>query len=166
MHTPRHHLAQMNVARAKAPLTDSIMQGFVDQLDYINSVADRAPGFVWRLQTESGDSTGIQAFDDPLVIVNMSVWISIEALYAYVFESDHLGPVRDRRSWFQPLDRPHSVLWWIAAGTIPSVEEGRQRLELLADAGPTPRAFTFARPFDPSGRPIERTAGSNRECGV
>ena len=166
MTDPKFHLAQANVARGKAPLSDPEMSGFVDQLDYINSVADRAPGFVWRLQTDDGDSTAIRVFDDPLVIFNMSVWESVEALYDYAFRSDHLGPVKDRRSWFVPMARPHSVLWWIRAGTHPTVPEAERRLNLLQEHGPHREAFTFATLFDPSGQPVTRGANMDRECGV
>lgn len=159
-------IAQANVARGKAPLTDPQMTGFVEQLDYINSVADRAPGFVWRLQTQEGDSTAIRVFGDPLVIFNMSVWESVEALYEYVFRSDHLGPVKDRRNWFLPMARPHSVLWWIPAGTRPTVQEGERRLDLLKEHGPHAEAFTFAKLFDAAGRPMARAARMDRECGV
>jgi hypothetical protein len=161
-----HHLAQANVARAKAPLTDPVMHGFVEQLDYINSLADRAPGFVWRLQTEDGDATAIRVFEDPLIIVNLSVWESVERLYDFVFRSEHLGPVRDRREWFTPMDRPHSVLWWVRVGQQPSVSEAKRRLELLHRGGPTPDAFTFGRFFDPAGNPMTRSQRMTRECGV
>ena len=150
------HLAQANIARGRAALTDPVMKGFVDQLGYINVVADQAPGFVWRLQTEEGDSTAIRVFDDPLIIFNMSVWESVDALYAYAFESDHRGPVRDRHSWFTRMSRPHSVLWWVAKGTLPTVEEAEVRLRLLEDRGPTAEAFTFAQLFDPAGNRVDR----------
>lgn len=161
-----HHLAQANIARAVAPLTDPVMQGFVELLDYINAVADRAPGFVWRLQTDEGDSTAVRVYDDPRIIVNMSVWESLEALHAYVFRSDHRDPLRRRREWFQKLERPHSALWWVPAGEIPTLEEMTRRLDLLARLGPSPQAFTFARAFDPEGRPVLRSTASERGCGV
>lgn len=166
MNNPKYHIAQANVALGRAPLTDPAMRGFVEQLDYINALADRARGFVWRAQTEDGDATAIRVFDDPLVIFNMSVWESIEDLYAYVFESDHTGPVRDRRTWFAKMDRPHSVLWWIPVGEHPSVAQAEERLRLLHEQGPTPFAFTFAKLFDPLGEPVVRTPRMDRECGV
>ena len=115
----QHHLAQLNIASTQAPLDDPIMKGFVDQLDYINAVADRSEGFVWRLQTEDGDATAIRAFDDDRIIVNMSVWESLEALHDYVYRSDHLGPLRDRKKWFTRIEGPSLVLWWIPAGDPP-----------------------------------------------
>ena len=116
---PAYHLAQLNIASTRAPLDDPIMKGFVDQLDYINAVADRSEGFVWRLQTEDGDATAIRAFDDDRIIVNMSVWESLEALHDYVHRSDHLGPLRDRKKWFTRIEGPSLVLWWIPAGDPP-----------------------------------------------
>lgn len=159
-------LVQANVALGKAPLSEPVMQGFVEQLEYINSVADRSPGFVWRLQTEDGDATSVQVFDDPLVILNMSVWETIEDLYDYVFRSDHRGPMKNRRAWFDRMDRPHSVMWWTPAGERPTVAEAEKRLNLLRDRGPTPAAFTFATLFDPHGAPMARSTGRDRGCGV
>ena len=132
------HLAQANIARGRAPLSEPVMKGFVEQLDYMNSVADRSPGFVWRLQTPEGDATAVRVLDDPLIIFNMSVWESVDALYSYAFESDHRGPVRDRLQWFTRMDRAHSVLWWVEVGHRPTIEEGVERLRLLDRAGPSP----------------------------
>jgi hypothetical protein len=85
----KYHLAQINIARLIAPLDDPKIAGFVSQLEPINSVADRAPGFVWRLKSELGNATDIAYNDDPFVIVNMSVWESIESLREYAYKSDH-----------------------------------------------------------------------------
>lgn len=161
-----YHLAQINIARSVAPLTDPAMKGFVDRLDAINALADAAPGFVWRLQSEAGDATAIRAFDDPLIIVNMSVWETLESLYDYVYRSDHREPLRNRRAWFRKLDGPHSAMWWVTAGEIPTVEEGRRRLARLAAEGPGPLAFTYGRIFDPHGRPIPLDATRGERCGV
>lgn len=154
--TERHHLAQANIGRIVAPLDDPRMKGFVDQLDYINAVADRSDGFVWRLQTEEGDATAIRAFDDDRILFNMSVWQSIEALHEYTYRSDHRGPLRDRRQWFERFGRPHLALWWIPAGHIPTVEEAKDRLDLLYERGPSPVAFTFQRLYSPTGQPLSR----------
>lgn len=163
MSVPTSHLAQANIALGRAALTGPIMQGFVKQLEYINSVADRSPGFIWRLQTEQGDATAVQVFDNPLIIFNMSVWASIEHLYDYVYRSDHLGPLKARRDWFGRLDRPHSVLWWIPAGSLPEVAEGESRLDLLRDNGTSPEAFTFAQLFDQHGGPVRFESGHKWE---
>jgi hypothetical protein len=156
MDRPRFHLAQANIARMIEPLDHPSMSGFVEQLDYINAVADRSEGFVWRLQTEEGDATAIRAFEDERILFNMSVWESIEALQKYVYRSDHRGPLRDRRQWFERMDGPHLVLWWIPAGHLPSIDEARTRFDLLRDRGPSSEAFTFQQSYSPTGALIAR----------
>ncbi len=147
MNQPSHHLAQINIARMLAPLDDPLMAGFVEQLDPINALADRSLGFVWRLQDEAGDATSIRVFEDESILVNMSVWESMEALQDYVYRSRHLGLLRDRKRWFALPDGPHLALWWVPAGHLPTPEQGKGRLEHLRRHGPTPEAFTFKQPF-------------------
>lgn len=137
------HLAQVNIARAKDVMTSPVMADFVAALDGINALAESSPGFVWRLKDDSGNATQIQAFDDPLMIVNLSVWESIDSLHAFTYRSDHARIFARRREWFDALGTPHMALWWIAAGTLPDVHEAKRRLSLLRELGPTPQAFTF-----------------------
>ena len=130
------------------------MAGFRNQLDPINAIADRTPGFVWRLQTADGNATSIRPFpDDDRMAVNMSVWESFDALKQFVYKSAHAGPLRDRKQWFEPLDRPFQVLWWIPAGHIPSIEEAIAKLDHLERHGPTAGAFTFREVFPPPAEP-------------
>jgi hypothetical protein len=144
---PAHHLAQLNVGRTKAPLDSELLSGFVEALEPVNALADSSPGFVWRLQTEEGDATSIRAFeDDELMIVNMSVWKSIEALWDFVYADEHLAYMRRRREWFERIES-HIVLWWVPAGHTPSVDEALDRLEHLRADGPSERAFTFKQRF-------------------
>ena len=145
-----HHLAQLNVARLLAPIDAPQLADFVARLEPVNALAEATPGFVWRLQTEDGDATAIRAFDDEMILVNMSVWESIDALAEFVYRSDHVDVMRRRREWFEHDAQPYLVLWWIPAGTTPTVEEARARLEHLRELGPTPHAFTFRQPFPPS----------------
>ncbi|HEX5215520.1 MAG TPA: DUF3291 domain-containing protein [Vicinamibacterales bacterium] len=153
------HLAEINVARLRAPLTDPRLADFVAHLDAINALAEDSPGFVWRLKAEAGaPSSYIKFSDDELTIVNMSVWTSIDALFAYVYRSGHGEIYRNRRTWFEPLANPF-VLWWIAEGDVPSIDEGRRRLEMLAHLGPTPDAFTFKTRFDASSLTTSSAAG-------
>ena len=142
-----YQLAQINIAKARAAMDSEVMKGFVDRLDEINALADEAPGFVWRLQTEEGDATAIQAFEDPDLIVNMSVWDDIDSLKSYVYKSLHVELIRDRDAWFSKITESHQVLWWVPRGHIPTVEEGKERLKLLNASGPTEQAFTFAKAF-------------------
>ena len=143
------HLAQVNIARMRAPLDDPMMEGFVNRLEPLNTLADAAPGFVWRLQTDAGDATSIQAFDDPNLIVNLSVWESIQALESYIYRSDHVNTLQRRAEWFERPTKSPFVLWWVNAGHIPSVEEAENRLKLLWENGPTAEAFTFSKRFEP-----------------
>lgn len=123
------------------------MIGFTGRLDEINALADTAEGFVWRLQTDDGNATAIRAFDDPSLLVNLSVWESIESLHAFTYRSLHRELLRGRSEWFHPSGGSHQVLWWVAAGHVPDVLEARRRLEHLEAHGPTPHAFTFAHRF-------------------
>jgi len=146
-----YHLAQINIARVRAPLDDPLMADFVAQLDAVNAIADESPGFVWRLKAEDGGaSTYVRAFDDDRIIINMSVWESVEALQQYVYRDQHGGVFRDRRKWFEPLADPSLALWWVLAGHIPTIAEGKERLETLARLGPTLEAFTFKSYFPPA----------------
>ena len=138
-----HHLAQLNVARARGPLDGPVMAEFMAALEPINGLGDASPGFVWRLQTDDGDATSLRPFDDDRMIVNLTVWESVEALADFVFRTHHADYLRRRREWFERLAEPETVLWWVPAGTIPTVEEAIARLHHLRAHGPTAEAFTF-----------------------
>jgi hypothetical protein len=142
-----YHLAQINIGRLVAPIDDPRIAGFVAQLEPINAIADRAAGFVWRLQSALGNATDIAYNDDPSIMVNMSVWESLEALREYAYKSDHMKVFRDRAKWFEKMDKPHYCLWWIPAGHIPAVAEGRERLEHYQKNGATPYSFWFSQEF-------------------
>ena len=124
------HLAQINIGRLIAPIDDPRIAGFVSQLDPVNALADAAPGFIWRLQSASGNATDILYDErDPSILVNMSVWESVEALREFVYASRHLDVLKERAKWFEKMDKPIYCLWWVPARHIPSVAEGRERLE-------------------------------------
>ena len=142
-----YHIAQINIARMLAPIEDPIMQDFVTQLPPINALAEESPGFVWRLQSESGDATSIKVYDDDMVIINLTVWKDVESLRQYVYKSAHSGVMRDRRRWFEKFDGPYYAMWWIPAGHIPTTDEGKERLEHLRTHGETEYAFSFKKEF-------------------
>jgi len=142
-----YHLAQINIARLIAPLDDPKIAEFVAELEPINALADKAPGFLWRLQSESGNATDIAYCDDPFIIVNMSVWESIEALRNFAYKSDHARVFRDRAKWFERMTQPNYCLWWIPAGHIPTVAEARERLRHYQLNGATPYSFWFSQHF-------------------
>lgn len=144
-----YHLAQINIARMLAPIEDPIMAEFVAQLAPVNALADESPGFVWRLQTEAGDATSIKVYDDDFVIVNLTVWETVDSLREFVYKSAHQRVLRDRKRWFERFDGPYYALWWIPDGQLPSIEEGKKRLDYLRKQGDSEFAFSFKHVFPP-----------------
>jgi hypothetical protein len=144
-----HHIAQLNVGRAVAALDDPRLTDFMNWLDEINALAEQSPGFVWRLQGDNGNNTDLKVSDDPLFIVNLSVWESIDDLHAFTYRSDHRTVFARRYDWFERANGPNVVLWWQPAGTVPDVNDALARLRRLAEHGPTPEAFTFKERFPP-----------------
>lgn len=144
-----HHLSQVNISRTIAPLSDPMMAEFVAQLDSINKLADRSPGFVWRLQTEDGDATGIHAYDDELIIFNLSVWESIDAFKQFVYRSQHGEVMRDRKKWFHKSEGINMALWWVSVGHTPTVDEAKKRLQYLNDYDESVYAFSLHKQFLP-----------------
>jgi heme-degrading monooxygenase HmoA len=151
------HLAQLNIGLPVAPLDGPELAGFMENLEPVNAIADAAPGFVWRLQTEDGDATAIRPYDDDRLIVNMSVWTSVEALAAFVFSGEHRAIMKRRREFFEPMREAFQVLWWVPEGTTPTVAEAQERLTHLREHGPTTYAFTFRTPFPAPDGPAIRT---------
>lgn len=141
------HLAQVNIARMRAPLDDPAMAGFVARLDEINALAEASAGFVWRLAGAEGNNVYLRPYDDERILFNMSVWQSLEHLQDYVYRSAHAELLRGRGAWFEKSRAPSIALFWVATGSIPSVEDGKRRLAHLEEHGPTPYAFTFKRAF-------------------
>ena len=147
----------------RAPLDSPVMADFVARLQEINQLAEASPGFVWRLQTDAGDATEIRVDDDPCLLINLSVWESVDALGQYVYRSRHVELLRDRRKWFEPQRQPQLALWWIPAGQVPSAEEGMRRLHTLREVGPSPEAFPFRKLYpQPGGRTAARVPDSEQ----
>jgi hypothetical protein len=150
-----HHLAQINIGRLIAPIDDPLIAEFAEGLAPVNALADQSPGFIWRLQSDSGNATDIVFSEDPTMLVNMSVWESLEALRNYTYRSEHVEFFRKRANWFQKLDKPHYCLWWVPAGHLPSVAEGRGRIEHYQKHGSTPFSFWFSQHFpEPSDETV------------
>jgi hypothetical protein len=151
---PASSLAQVNVARPRAGLGSAAMAEFVVALAPVNDLADRSPGFLWRLPSEeSHGATTVEDGGSPLV-VNLSVWDSYEALHGFVYRSPHGAYLRRRARWFTPVPQPSTALWWVAAGSRPTAAEALHRLQHLRAYGPSPQAFTLRRRFDPQGRAV------------
>jgi hypothetical protein len=151
-----HALAQVNIGRLRAPLDSPQLASFMAALDPVNAVADTAPGFVWRLQTEDGNATAVRAFEwdqagSAGVILNMSVWESVEALAAFVYSRQHREVLRRRREWFEQMAEAYLALWWVPRGHVPTPGDAEDRIRHLRAHGPTPHAFTLRVHFPPPG---------------
>lgn len=142
----RYHLAQLNIAQMKYPLESAGMADFVANLDRVNALADDSPGFIWRLQDEDGDATGIRYFG-PETLVNMSVWRDVASLHDFVYRSAHAAIMSRRKEWFERMREAYTVLWWVPRGKVPGLDEASHRLERLRSRGPTAAAFTFKKAF-------------------
>ena len=144
------HLAQLNIAEARTSMEDPVMAGFINNTDRINALAESSPGFIWRLVGEdSDDSYSIRAFESEHILVNMSVWKDRESLFNYVYNSGHVEIFKRKKEWFTKMLKMHMVLWYIEDGHIPTVEEGKERLEYLQGHGESPYAFGFKSKYLP-----------------
>lgn len=145
-----YHVAQVNIGRIRARLDDPLMAGFVNRLEEINALADTSPGFVWRLQTDEGNATYFRPFpEDDRMLLNMSVWESVETLRHYVFHTAHRELLRQRHAWFEKLGSAYAALWWVPVGHLPGVDEAVKRVAHLDAHGPSQFAFSFQNVFPP-----------------
>lgn len=134
------HLAQLNIATLRHPIDDQRIADFVDALPLVNGAGENTPGYVWRLQSDSGDATDIRVFDDPLVIVNLTVWKSPEALKSFAYRGVHRDFFRRRGEWFVP-GSSRTALWWLPADVLPTTDDARRRLDFIDAFGASPYAF-------------------------
>lgn len=143
----QYHLAQLNIATAIASMESEVMSEFVENLERINQLGEDSPGFVWRLKDETGDATSIQVYDNPNVIVNLTVWQDPDSLKHFIFKTDHANFLKRKKQWFESSREATYVLWWIPAGHLPDLAEAKGKLEHLRDHGETTHAFSFKRLF-------------------
>ncbi|CAN5589286.1 DUF3291 domain-containing protein [soil metagenome] len=142
-----HQIAQVNIARLVAPMDSEQLADFAAGLDPINALAEASPGFVWRFQDEHGNATEVRPYDDDQIIINLTVWESVEALHGFTYRSDHRAFLPRRREFFTPAPGAAIALWWVPAGHRPDPTEAKARLDHLTEHGPTPEAFTFRQRF-------------------
>jgi hypothetical protein len=140
-------LAQVNIARMLAPMDSPVMSDFVANLDPINRLAESSPGFIWRLKDDTNNATSIKVFDDEFIIINMSVWESVDSLFNYVYKSDHVRVFRRKPEWFEKMTEMHMALWFIEPGQYPTPQQAEERIIYLRENGETPYAFTFKKRF-------------------
>jgi hypothetical protein len=160
-----YELAQLNIGIIKAPMDSPVMADFAAALARINALAERSPGYRWRLQTPDGDATAIRPFENENLLVNMSVWRDVDALRRYVYHSEHVDLMRRRREFFERMPQAFLVLWWVPRGHRPDIPEAMARLELLRERGSGPQAFTFREAWPaPDEAPAGRGADFGDEC--
>ena len=140
-------LAQINIARMLGPIDSPVMAEFVANLDPINALAENSEGFIWRLKDDSNSATQMKFFDDDFMIVNMSVWSSVETLFTYTYKTVHMEVFKKRHQWFEKMPEMHYALWYVPVGHQPTVAEAMERLEHLRKHGETPYAFSFKKKF-------------------
>ena len=159
-------LAQLNIAEAKYGTEDARMDGFTGRVDFINAMADRSPGFIWRLvdddETDGALSLRMEGQND-YTLVNMSVWADIESLFHFIYKTAHAKVMQGKDDWFNPLSKNHMVLWWIEDGHIPSMDEAKEKLGAIRAHGPSPEAFDFQTPFSEGGMPV-KTNFPKKDC--
>ena len=162
-----YELAQVNIARLKAPLDSPQLKDFVDNLDPVNADAEAADGFVWRLKGDSGDATDVSVFGDEWLIINLTMWRDTNALTAYMYQGRHREMLARRREWFERVQEAMTALWWVPAGHRPTVAEAESRLLHLRTNGPTPYVFTLRTSFPPQGaEPVSGEVPDGLGCSV
>jgi hypothetical protein len=142
-----YHLAQINIAKMIAPADSPVMAEFMNNLDHINELAEKSEGFIWRLKDDSNNATSIKVYDDEFIIINLSVWKSVEDLSAFVYQTLHADFLRKRKQWFERMKEQYLALWYVPAGERPTAMEAAGRLDHIRAHGETPYAFGFKKRF-------------------
>lgn len=143
-------LAEYNIGRLVHPLDNTESAEFLAALEPINALAEATPGFVWRLKDDDGHSSSFVAgpdADDPLLIVNYSIWADLESLQHFIYKSGHGSYMRRRREWFVPSTQASTVCWWISANTTPELSDAHARLIHLRDHGPSETGWPLNKPI-------------------
>ncbi len=140
------HLAELNIGKFKYPTSDPRMAGFMDNLDRVNAIAERSAGFVWRLKGDNNNATGFRVGDD--MAVNLSVWADAKSLEDYVFKTVHVQFYRNKADWFDLMEKPHMVMWWVPEGHLPTLDEAYARLEKYQAEGASMDAFGWPEIMD------------------
>ena len=142
-------LAQLNLARLKAPKGDPLTDEFFKSIAPINALAEASPGFVWRLIGDVKDHTDIEYFLDPLMVVNISVWADLESFRHFVYKSGHVQYIKRKKEWMGKIEGAYAVMWWVPDGHEPTLTEAKEKIDLLRRDGPTPLAFDHHNVFPP-----------------
>jgi hypothetical protein len=144
----KYQIAEINIAKMKGvDINDPIMKEFVENLDSVNEIAEKSEGFVWRLKDEHNNATSLNPYDDERIIINVSVWKSIESLENFMYRTFHSDFLKRRKEWFLTYGTAHTAMWWIPEGHIPTMQEAVDKLDLLQKKGASPSAFDFRNKF-------------------
>ncbi|MGX9353777.1 DUF3291 domain-containing protein [Roseobacteraceae bacterium S113] len=141
------HLAELNVGRLLAPVDDPRVAEFMSNLDLVNGLGRRSPGFVWMMEGSGEPGTGNteNAINgDPQFVANLSVWESIETLEHFVWNTVHRQFYERRAEWFEVLGEQHFVMWWVPEGQSPSLAEAMTRLAHKQEHGDSDQAFGWS----------------------
>jgi len=142
-----YQLAQVNIAKFRLPQEDPANAEFVNNLDRVNAIAEAQPGYVWRFTGTENNAMDVEVYNDPNIILNMSIWTDLQSLVNFVYRNEvHKQIMRRRKEWFDKIDF-HMVMWWIESDRKPTPAEAELRLDLLQSCGSTYSAFTFKQPF-------------------
>lgn len=143
-----YQLAEINIARMKGvTIDDPIMKEFVDNLDKVNEIAENSDGFVWRLKDEDNNATNFNPYNDEQIIVNYSIWESIETLEHFMYKTFHTEFLRRRKEWFQTFGQVTTAMWWIKKGQIPDISEAMEKLDYLQKNGASEIVFDLKQKF-------------------
>lgn len=142
----KRHLAQVNIAKKLAPLHDPIMQDFINNVDKMNTIADSSPGFIWRMKNEDKD-LGAQVFQDDSLVINISVWENLDALFSYTYKSGHIEVFKRKKEWFSKMKMLHMAFWYVSEGYEPTFQDAKARLDYLNKYGDSPYVFSFKNKF-------------------
>lgn len=147
MTTDGYHLAELNIGRLLTPVDDPRVAEFMANLDRVNGLGKRMPGFVWMMEGSGEPGTGNtenSIGDDPQFVANLSLWETVEQLETFVWGTIHKQFYERRKEWFEVLGEMHFVMWWVPVGHEPTLEEGLARLEHLKTHGDSDEAFGWA----------------------
>jgi len=139
------YLAQVNIGRVLGGPDDPRMSDFFANLARVNELAERMPGFVWRLKDDTGTSAmALHWPGDATMNVNMSVWESADALGRFVFQTVHRNIYARKHEFFEMPKGNTVAMWWIERGHILTLDEAKERLDHLNAHGPSEFAFGWA----------------------
>ena len=133
-------LAQYNIALPHWPLDDPRMAEFKDNIDRINRLAERSPGYLWRLLDETGPDAPVFP-DHPTMTFTISAWRDLDSLRHFTWNTLHKRFRLRSAEWFQPWPGPYLALWWVADGHRPNGAEAQAKLDQLARDGPSAEVF-------------------------